>query len=88
MLTDTCDAFDLSLLQYKTVLQSNINREQIRQSFQCFLGRLLVPTQLYQRHLHATLPATGERCAATITGKPLPVRRAIQLIGNESQRSM
>jgi len=40
-------AFDARLLQYKTVLQSRINREQIRQSFQLFLGRFLVPTQLY-----------------------------------------
>jgi len=36
------------LLQYKTVLQSSFNSEQVRQSFQCFLGQLLVPTLLYQ----------------------------------------
>jgi hypothetical protein len=29
------------------LVQNRISREQIRQSFQCFLGRLLVPTQLY-----------------------------------------
>jgi hypothetical protein len=42
-------AFDTRLLQYKTVLQSRIDREKIRQSFQSFLGRFLVPTQRYHR---------------------------------------
>jgi hypothetical protein len=36
-------AFDARLLQYKTVLQSRIDREQIRQSFQLFLGRFWSP---------------------------------------------
>jgi hypothetical protein len=37
---------DMTLLQYKTVLQTSNDREQVRQSFQCFLGELVVPTQL------------------------------------------
>jgi hypothetical protein len=37
---------DMTLLQYKTVLQTSNDREQARQSFQCFLGELVVPTQL------------------------------------------
>jgi hypothetical protein len=50
-------AFDARLLQYKTVLQSRINREKIRQSFQLFLDRFLVPTQLYHPSGSALDPA-------------------------------
>jgi hypothetical protein len=45
---DGAQAFDASLLQYKTMLQTSISRVQIRQVYQWLSAATVVPTQLYQ----------------------------------------
>jgi hypothetical protein len=57
-------SFDARLFQYKTMLQSRIDREQIRQSFQLFLGRFLVPT-------NCTTPPNRQPNGATLRLWPL-----------------
>jgi hypothetical protein len=47
----TSGAFDASLLQYKTMLQTGISRVQIRQVYQGLSAAAVVPTQLYHHNL-------------------------------------